>query len=55
MDISANQTLNIATVCLGFAIYDVQLSETYRLNFFHQGVDNILTLRCKVLQPVLGL
>ena len=24
MDISANSTLNVAKVCLGFAIYDVQ-------------------------------
>ena len=30
MDISANQTLNIATVCLGFATYDVQSPDIYR-------------------------
>ena len=34
MDISANLTLNIATVCLGFATYDVQLPDIYRTNFY---------------------
>ena len=29
MDISANQTLNIAKVCLRFATYDVQLPDIY--------------------------
>ena len=28
MEISANQTLNIARVCLGFATYDVQLPDS---------------------------
>ena len=35
MDISANLTLNIAKVCLGFATYDVQLPENYLTNFLY--------------------
>ena len=31
MNISANLTLNIATVCLRFATYDVQLPDIYRI------------------------
>ena len=34
MDTSANQTLNIAKVCLGFATYDVQLPDIYLVNFY---------------------
>ena len=33
MDISANQALNIGKVCLGLAIYDVQLPDIYLTNF----------------------
>ena len=35
MNISANLTLNIATVFLGFATYDVQLPDIYRTNFLY--------------------
>ena len=34
MDISANSTLNIAKVCLGFATNDVQLTDIYLTNFY---------------------
>ena len=33
MDISANQALNIGEVCLGLAIYDIQLPDIYLTNF----------------------
>ena len=35
MDISANQTLNIARVCVGFAIYDVQLPDICLTHFLY--------------------
>ena len=35
MDISANKTLNIAKVCLGFAMYDVQLPDISLTNFLY--------------------
>ena len=35
MDISANLTLNIAKVCLVFAINDVQLSDISLTNFLY--------------------
>ena len=34
MDISAKLALNIAKVCLGFAIYDVQLQDIYLTNVY---------------------
>ena len=34
MDISANYTLNIAKVCLGFVTYDVQLPDIYLEIFY---------------------
>ena len=33
MDISANQTLNIAKVCLEVSTYDVQLPDIYVSNY----------------------
>ena len=33
MEISANKTLDTAKVCLGFAMYDVQLPNIYHTNF----------------------
>ena len=36
MDISANLTLNVAKVCLGFATYDVQLPDIYLTNFLYK-------------------
>ena len=35
MDISANQTLNIAKGCLGVATYDVQLPNISLANFLY--------------------
>ena len=35
MDISANSTLNVAKVCLGFATYNVQLPDIYVSNFLN--------------------
>ena len=35
MNISANLTLKIATICLGFATYDVQLPDIYHTNFLY--------------------
>ena len=35
MEISARLTLNIAKVCLGFSIYDVQLPDIYVGTFFY--------------------
>ena len=34
MDVSANQTLNIAKVCVKFATYDVKLPDHYVSNFY---------------------
>ena len=47
MDISANQTLNIAKVCLGYSPYDVQLPDIYVSNF-------ILLLNSNISQLVLS-
>ena len=35
MDVSANQTLNVSKVCLGFATYDVKLPDIYVSSFLH--------------------
>ena len=34
MDVSANKTLYIAKVCLGFATHDIQLPDIYVAIFF---------------------
>ena len=35
MDLSANQTLNIAKVCLGVSPYDFQLPDIYVSNYLY--------------------
>ena len=35
MDESANSTLNVAKICLGFVTYDVQLPDIYVSNFLY--------------------
>ena len=35
MDVSANKTINIAKVCLGFPTYDVQLPDIYLKNYLY--------------------
>ena len=39
MDISVNQTLNIAKVCHRFATYDVQLPDIYQDILLQSGCD----------------